>query len=57
MKLPLVLSRADDSRSDSMHAGEMQYVDCDFRQQNAQLDISLHDVVGQLHRSSAASYS
>jgi hypothetical protein len=43
VKLPLVLSRADDSKSDSLHAGETQYVDCDFRQKNTQLDVSLHD--------------
>ncbi len=43
VKPSLILSRADDSRSDSMHAGEAQYVDCDFRQQNTQLDVSLHD--------------
>jgi len=43
VKPALVLSRADDSQTDPDHAGEAQYVDCDFRQQNTQLDVSLHD--------------
>jgi hypothetical protein len=40
---PLALSRADDSGTDSLQAGDSQYVDCDFRQQSTQVDVSLHD--------------
>lgn len=46
VKAPLSLFKADDSTTDQMHAGESQYADCDFRQQNTQIDVSLHDDSG-----------
>lgn len=46
VKIPLTLFRADDSTTDPLHAGEAPYVDCDFRRQGAQVDVSLHDDSG-----------
>ncbi|MEO6967340.1 MAG: hypothetical protein ABI132_02635 [Rhodanobacteraceae bacterium] len=44
VKVPLVLFKASDSNSEKeMHMGENDFVDCDFRQQNTQINVSLHD--------------
>jgi hypothetical protein len=44
LKIPLALFSADDSSTDNMHAGESQYVHCQFRQTDGSMvDIGLHD--------------
>lgn len=43
VKPSLALFAANDSSTDSLHAGERSYVECDFRQQGGQLNVSLHD--------------
>lgn len=44
VKVTLVLFSADDATTDAMHAGEVQYRHCQFRQaDNSMIDIGLHD--------------
>jgi hypothetical protein len=44
VKVTLVLFSADDATSDELHAGELQYVHCQFRQADgSMIDIGLHD--------------
>lgn len=43
VKPALSLVAANDGSTDSLHTGERSYVDCDFRQQSGQLEVSLHD--------------
>ncbi len=43
VKPALVLYSATDGSTDDLHRGESDYVDCDFRPPNAQIDISLRE--------------
>jgi hypothetical protein len=44
VNVPPTLHEASDSMTDKMmHMGERNFVDCDFRQRQTQVDISLHD--------------
>jgi len=43
VKTPLMLTAISDASTDSLHTGERHYIDCDFRSQGGQLDLSLHD--------------
>jgi hypothetical protein len=44
VKISLVLFSADDATSDELHAGESQYLHCQFRQADgSMIDIGLHD--------------
>jgi hypothetical protein len=44
VKIALVLFSADDATSDELHAGEPQYLHCQFREADgSMIDIGLHD--------------
>lgn len=44
VRVPLKLYKASDSITEKeMHMGENDFVDCDFRQRQTQVDVSLHD--------------